>query len=94
MAIEMTLMSAEPLPEDWDWSIRLMVWGSAPYPRSLPFEARVGDQVVAGISVSPDGSGFTGYLKTPPAPGDTLTIILPGQEPVDTGLTITDQPNS
>lgn len=94
MAIEMTAMSAEPLPDGWDWSTRLMVWGTAPYPTSLALRAKVGDQPVDGIAVSPDGSGFSGYLKNPPAPGDTLTIILPGQEPVDTGLTLDTDPNS
>ena len=89
MDVEFTLMVAEPLPDGWDWSTHLLVWGTAPYPRSGTIMAKVGSQRVAGISVSPDGSGFTGFLKKPPGPNDRLRISLPGSPPIDTGLTIT-----
>ena len=88
-------MTVEPLPADWEWSARIMVWGSAPYPRSLAFIAKVGDQLVDGIAVSQANEGFVGYLKDSPQPGDRLTVQFAGREPVDTGLVVSaDPPNA
>lgn len=92
MAIELTRMTAEPLPEGWDWSTQLFVWGTAPYPRSGEMLATLGGQTVDGIAISSNDQGFTGYLKQPPGPTDTLVLILPGEEPVDTGLTLSADP--
>lgn len=85
-------MTVDPLPADWEWSARVMVWGRAPYPRSLTFSAKVGGQFVAGIAVSPGNEGFIGYLKDAPQPGDRLIVDFPGREPVDTGLVVSAAP--
>ena len=86
MAVSLINMVVEILPPGWDWKARVFVWGDQ-LPEAGLIAARVGDQPVDGIVLSPEG-GFTGFLASLPAAGDTLTIRLPGEDAVDTGLAV------
>ena len=69
------------------WRFQVIV-GAGPLPimGNSP-SARLGTQILEGIQISPDGSGFGGYLRDPPEDGDKLFFNFPGFEERDTGLT-------
>jgi hypothetical protein len=53
---------------------------------SYGLEARLGDEQLQLVSVSSDGSGFSGYLVLTPPDGARLFVTVPGFEEIDTGL--------
>lgn len=65
----------------------LMVLCTGDFPhRALPLFARVGNVVVEGISISPDGRQFMGRLPRTPNAGDELVVSFLPQPPTRTGV--------
>ena len=74
------------------WRFQVIV-GAGPIPIiGMSFQARLGEQAIEGIQVSPDGTGFGGYLHDPPATGDRLFFQYPEDDEIDTELTFREQP--
>ncbi len=74
--VEILFGQFTPLPPtgDGDGAMRLVVIGRNILNRAIPFSARVGDQPVRGLIVSPGGSGFAGFLERAPRDGDRLYV--------------------
>lgn len=65
----------------------LMVLCVGRFPRrALPLFARVGEVVVQGISMSPDGTRFIGRLARAPNVGDELVVRYLPEPPDRTGI--------
>ncbi|WP_406833974.1 hypothetical protein [Pseudomonas asiatica] len=78
------MLEERPIPE---WEIRVTVKGSGFVIRALPLMAQVGDLIVEGLQLNPDGTGFVGYLPTEPAQGSMLRVGYPEGELVKTEFT-------
>src|SRR5688500_16397906 len=66
---------------------RVFVSGTTNLPLVEPFHARFDDEVVEGVAVDIEGTGFTGFLRNKPSPEARLFVEFVGQDPLDTGLT-------
>jgi hypothetical protein len=74
------------------WRFQAIV-GGGPFPlMGLELLARLGDQPLECVHVSPDGNGFGGYLRNPPQDGDRLFFNYPGQDEVETDLVFRELP--
>jgi hypothetical protein len=86
--IQLTDIAVIPfeLENAFGWQFQVIV-GGGPVPLlGISLEARLGAQPLECIQVSPDGQGFGGYVRLPPADGDKLFINYPGQEEIETEL--------
>lgn len=72
---------------NFGWRFQVIVGGGTFPVMTISPKARLGAQTIQGIQVSPDGSGFGGYLRDPPVEGDKLFFNYPEQEEFETGLT-------
>jgi hypothetical protein len=68
-----------------DGTLMVLCVGSFPR-RALPLFARVGRVMVQGISLSPDGTRFTGRLVRTPNAGDELVVRYLPEPPTPTGI--------
>jgi|SRR6185503_14782236 hypothetical protein len=80
------------VPNTFGWRFQVIVGGGPFIVSGIQFQARLGDQQLESIQISPDGTGFGGYIKDPPQDGDTLFYNYPGEDEVDTELAFRDQP--
>jgi len=63
----------EPVPQGLPFAIRVVVRGAGLVRIGLPLVARVGEQILVGIVLSPLGDEFMGYLDRVPREGDRLS---------------------
>lgn len=68
-----------------DGTLMVLCVGSFPR-RALPLFARVGQVMVQGISLSPDGTRFMGRLARTPSTGDELVVRYLPEPPTPTGI--------
>lgn len=54
--------------------VHLQVRGDGFVPRAVPLLARLGQQMVSRVMLSPDGRGFAGILERTPRSGDRLYV--------------------
>jgi hypothetical protein len=81
-----------PVENPWGWRFQVIV-GGGPFPlMGTQLHARLGAQQLEGIQVSPDASGFGGYVKDPPQDGDKLFFNYPGQEEIETEVAFREPP--
>lgn len=78
------MLAEPPIPE---WVMRVTATGSGFVIRALPLIGEVGALSIEGLQMNLDGTGFSGYLVTEPAIGDTLRVGYPEGDLVDTGVT-------
>jgi hypothetical protein len=69
-----------------DYRFQVLVAGEGFPVESYDLYARLGEQELQAVTVSPDGSGLCGYLVNRPENGARLFVRHPGFEEIDTGI--------
>ena len=65
------------------WALRIVAQGSGFVARSMPLTAVVGNVPVLAVYLLPQGTGFAGYLQTPPPEGAVLSVGFEQVLPTD-----------
>jgi hypothetical protein len=76
----------QPTFPGWDFPFRITIRGTGLAPRAVPFDARIGGQIVWALRPTMDGTGLVGFISALPAVDDELMFGFLGETLVGTGL--------
>lgn len=90
--MQLGIPSSVSMPEGW--IMQVFITGENPLPSTDLFWAHFDDQPIEGLTIDIEGTGLVGFLKALPADGAKLFVEFEGEDPIDTGLTFSTDPNA